>query len=165
LFNLLFGDPVISLVFCSLFFGVLWVPVCQLVAEFYMSKKAALLSALLFALSPYVFLFTTIAYSEGILLFFVLTSWFFFKKGKVAFASALACFAALSRVVGILIILPMLIETLKSKSPHRHRNILLICLPILSFFVWLAYGQVTANDWLALIHTTEWKDLYSFQEC
>lgn len=162
-FNLFFGDPVVSLVFCSLFFGVLWVPIYQLVAEFYMSKKAALLSALLFALSPYAFLFTTIAYSEGILLFFVLTSWYFFKKGKIAFASALACVAALSRVVGILIILPMLIETLKSKSPHRRRNILLICLPILSFFVWLAYGQVTANDWLALIHTTEWTDLYSFQ--
>ena len=163
LFNLFFHDPVLSLVFCSLVFGVLWVPVYQLVAESYMSKGTALVSALLFAMSPYVFLFTTVAYSEGLLLFFVLASWYAFKKGKVAYASILAVFAALSRVVGVIVVVPMLIESLKSKKPHRLRNVLLSCLPVISIFLWLAYGQLTANDWLALIHTTEWREMYSFQ--
>jgi hypothetical protein len=58
----------------------------------------------------------------------------------------------------------MAIETLKSKNPHKKRDFLLCCLPILAFLAWLSYGQITANDWLALVHTTEWKDMYSFQE-
>jgi Gpi18-like mannosyltransferase len=125
------------------------------------SKKAALASALFFALSPYIFLFTTVAYSEGLLLFFVLITWYLFKKGKIALASATAAVATVTRVVGILIIIPMLIEVLKHGKQHKLRNTLLCCLPIAAFFVWLAYGQVTANDWLALIHTTEWHGLYT----
>lgn len=164
LFNILFQAPVVSLVVCSLIFGILWVPIYQLVTELYVSKAAAFGSTLLFALSPYVFLFTTVAYSEGLLLLSVLLTWYLFKKGKVAYASASAAVAVLSRVVGILIILPMIIETLKSKKPHKMRNLLLCCLPIIAFLAWLSYGQLTANDWLALIHTTEWKEMYSFQE-
>jgi hypothetical protein len=162
IFSLLLLDPVVSLVLCSLVFGVLWVPIYQRVAEFYMSRKAALISTLLFALSPYIFLFTTLAYSEALLLFFSLSAWYFFKKGKVAFASISAALAALSRAPGILIILPMMIETARSSSPHKLRNFALTTLPIIAFIGWLAYGMVTANDWFALVHTTEWTDLYSF---
>jgi Gpi18-like mannosyltransferase len=164
LFNIPIQNPAVSLVTCSLLFGILWVPLYQLVAELYVNKAAAFASTLLFALSPYVFLFTTVAYTEGLLLFFGLLTWYLFKKGKVAYASASAAIAVLSRVVGILIILPMIIETLKSKKPHKIRNLLLCCLPIIAFVAWLSYGQLTANDWLALIHTTEWKEMYTFQE-
>ena len=34
----------------------------------------------------------------------------------------------------------------------------------MAFLAWLSYGQATANDWLALVHTTEWTDMYSFRE-
>ena len=90
LFSLLFQNPVVSIALCALMFGVLWIPFFQLIAEKYMSKQAALASTLLFALSPYVFLFTSVAYSEGLFLFFTLSAWYLFKKGKVALCSS-AC--------------------------------------------------------------------------
>ncbi len=164
LFNSFIQNSAVSLITCSLFFGILWVPIYQLVAELYLNKKTAFLSTLLFALSPYVLLFTTVAYSEGLLLFWVLSAWLLFKKDKVALASASAAVAVLSRAVGIIIIIPMILETIKNKKTHKIRNIVLCCLPVLAFLAWLSYGQVTANDWLALVHTTEWKDMYSFQE-
>lgn len=164
IFNSFIQNSAVSIITCSLFFGILWVPIYQLVAELYLNKKAAFLSTLLFALSPYVLLFTTVAYSEGLLLFWVLSAWLLFKKDKVALASASAAVAVLSRAVGIIIIIPMILETIKTKKPHKIRNIVLCCLPVLAFLAWLSYGQVTANDWLALVHTTEWKDMYSFQE-
>jgi Gpi18-like mannosyltransferase len=161
LINLLIQNSAASLVSCSLVFGILWVPLYQLVAELYINKEAAFFSALLFAFSPFVFLFTTVAYSEGLLLFWVLLAWLMFKRGKVALASASAAVAVLSRAVGILIIIPMIIETIKSQN-HRVRGFVLCCLPILAFLAWLMYGQLVANDWLAFIHTTEWVEMYSF---
>lgn len=161
LINLLIQNSAASLVLCSLVFGILWVPLYQLVAELYIDKKAAFFSALIFAFSPFVFLFTTVAYSEGLLLFWVLLAWLMFKRGKVALASTSAAVAILSRAVGILIIIPMIIETLKSQN-HRVRDFVLCCLPLLAFLAWLIYGQLVANDWLAFIHTTEWSEMYSF---
>lgn len=163
LFNFILQNPVISLVICVEVFGVLWVPAYQLVAENYMSREAALGSALLFALSPYVFLFTTVAYSEGLFLFFTLSAWHFFKKGKVGYASLLATVAAVTRVVGVLVTLPMVIESLQKDKARRLRNALVSCLPIVALFVWLAYCQLTTNDWLASIHSTEWNSFYSFR--
>ncbi len=162
--NLAFQNPPLSLAACSLIFGVLCVPVYQLVAEQYLSKQVAFLSTLLFALSPYVFLFTTVAYSESLLLFFVLLTWLFFKKGKTGVASVSAVFAVISRAVGIVIIVPMAIETLIGKNPHKKRDFLFCIIPAFAFLAWLGYGQLTANDWLALIHTTEWSNMYSFRE-
>ncbi len=153
-----------SLAACSLTFGVLSVPVYQLVAEQYLSRPVAFLSTMLFALSPYVFLFTTVAYSESLMLFFVLLAWLLFKKGKTGSASLSAAFATISRAVGVLIIIPMAIETLKGRIKHKKRKLLLCLLPTIALLTWLAYGQLTANDWLAFIHTTEWQDMYSFRE-
>ena len=61
--NLVLQNPMVSIVLTVLVFGVLWIPLYQLLAESYMGKKAALLSALLLAFSPYLFVFTTVAYS------------------------------------------------------------------------------------------------------
>jgi hypothetical protein len=162
LFNLILHDPVISLLFCVELFGVLWVPIYQLVAENYMSREAALGSALLFALSPYVFLFTTVAYSEGLFLFFTLSTWHLFKKHKVGGASVLATIATVTRPTGVIVILPMIIESMR-KNSRRLRNIVMSCLPIVGMILWLAYCQFTANDWLAPFHITEWSNLPSFR--
>jgi hypothetical protein len=163
LFNLILQDPVVSLVLCVEFFGVLWIPAYQLVAENYMSREAALGSALLFALSPYAFLFTTVAYSEGLFLFFTLSAWHFFKKDKIGYASVLATTAAVTRVVGVLVVLPMVIESLRKNNSRRLRNVTMSCLPLVGVLLWLAYCQFTVNDWLAPFHTTEWNTLISFR--
>jgi hypothetical protein len=162
-FNLLFQSPVVSITVCSLVFGVLWIPFYQLVAEKYMSKQAALGSALIFALSPYVFLFTTLVYSEGLFLFFTLSGWHFFKKGKITSATWLAAVSALTRIVGVVLVLPMLIVSLLKKGARKIYWVTFSLLPIVALLSWLAYCQLTANDFLAFMHATEWSSLYTLR--
>jgi hypothetical protein len=59
LLNIALQNPLVSIVVPSLVFGVLWIPLYQLVAERYMSRQTALASAVLFAFSPYLFLFSS----------------------------------------------------------------------------------------------------------
>ncbi len=162
-FSLIFGNPVVSAALCSLVFGVLCVSIFQLVAETYVDKQKALALALIFAFSPYIFLFTTVAYSEGLFLFFTLSAWYFFKKGKSAFASGFTAISILTRFVGALLVLPMFLISVQKKTNHRTRWIALSLLPIAAMFFWLAYCQITANDFLAFGHTTEWNSLFTFR--
>ncbi len=112
---------------------------------------------------PYVFVFTTVAYSEGVFLFFTLDAWYLFKKGNVAYASAAAAVASLTRIVGILVVLPMLYTSLKQKGLHRLRNVALSLLPISAVLFWLLYCQLTAGNWFASFSTTQWSELYTFR--
>jgi len=160
--NLLLQNPAGSLVLTALIFGVLWIPIYQLLAESYIGKKAALLSTILLAFSPYLFVFTTVAYSEGLFLFFVLTAWLLFKKGKLLGATAFAVIAPLTRIMGIIVVFPMLYYSLKQKT-HRIRNAILCLLPVASLIFWFASLGVLTGDYLAPAHTSEWQGLYSFR--
>jgi hypothetical protein len=155
-------NPMVSLVLTTLVFGLLWIPLYQLLAEGYIGKKAALFSALLLAFSPYLFVFTTVAYSEGLLLFFVLGAWLLLRKGNFLGASAFAVIAPLTRTMGILVVLPMLYVSIKQKT-NRARNILLSLLPVVSFSAWFAGLGLFTGDFLAPVHTTEWAHYYSLR--
>ena len=160
--NLLLQNPAGSLVLTALIFGVLWIPIYQLLAESYIGKKAALLSTILLAFSPYLFVFTTVAYSEGLFLFFVLTAWLLFKKGKLLGATAFAIISPLTRIMGIIVVFPMLYYSLKQKA-HRIRNVILCLLPVASLIAWFASLGILTGDYLAPAHTSEWQGLYSFR--
>ena len=160
--NFVLQNSMISIVLTASFFGVLWIPLYQLFSESYIGKKAALFSALLLAFSPYLFIFTTVVYSEGMLLFFILSTWLLIKKGKFFSASTFAIFAPLIKTMGILVILPMLYASLRQKT-NRVRNILLSLLPTVSLSAWFAYLGFSTGDFLAPIHTSEWAQLYSFR--
>ena len=160
--NFVLQSPMVSLALTALVFGLLWIPLYQLLAENYIGKKAALFSTLLLAFSPYIFVFTTVAYSEGLLLFFVLGAWLMFRKGKLFGASAFAVIAPLTRIMGILVVLPMLYVSFKQKS-HRIRNIFLSLLPIASLTAWFVGFGFSVGDFLAPVHTSEWAQLYSFR--
>jgi hypothetical protein len=160
--NFVFRNPMGSLALTALVFGLLWIPLYQLLAESYICKKAALFSTLLLAFSPYIFVFTTVAYSEGLLLFFVLGAWFLLRKGRLFGASAFAMIAPLTRTMGILVVLPMLYVSFKQKS-HRVRNIFLSLLPIASLTVWFIGVGFFVGDFLAPVHTSEWSQLYSIR--
>ncbi len=161
LVNLVLQNSLIAVVVCGLVFGVLWIPIYQLLAETYIGKRAALASTLLMAFSPYVFVFTTVAYAESPFLFFTLSSWYFFKKKKAYASSFLAGVAILTRVMGILLILPMLYSSIRQKTDHKTRNLTLSVLPIVAVGFWLVYNLITSGDLLAFIHTTEWSGLYT----
>ncbi len=160
--NLVLQNPIVSLALTALFFGVLWVPFYQLLAEDFMSRKVALLSVLLLSFFPYLFVFTTVAYSESLFLFFVLGAWLLSSKGRFLSASVLASLAPLSRTMGILVIIPMLYSSLKQKT-HKVRNVLLSLIPLASLTAWFLTFGFSAGDFLAPIHTSEWTNMYSFR--
>ncbi len=160
--NFILQNSFESLVLVALTFGLLWIPLYQLLAENYMSRKSALLSALMLSFSPYLFVFTTVAYSESLLLFFLLGSWVLLKRGNTIGASALATIAPLTRTMGILAVFPMLYYSLKQKT-HRVRNTALSLFPVVSLSTWFIGFGFTAGDVLAPVHTSEWTTLYSFR--
>ena len=160
--NFVLQRPMVSLALTALMFGLLWIPLYQLLAESYIGKKAALFSTLLLAFSPYIFVFTTVGYSEGLLLFFVLGAWVLLRKGNLFGATAFAMIAPLTRTMGILIVLPMLYVSFKQKS-HRVRNIFLSLLPIASLTAWFVSFGFSVGDFLAPVHTSEWAQLYSLR--
>ena len=161
LFNLFLSSPLISIALCGFVFGVIWVPIFQLLAENYVSKRAAIACTLLLAFSPFVFVFTTVSYTEGLVLFFTSAAWLLFQKGKRAGASALGAVAVLSRVTGVLVVLPMLYGALKQKGKGRMRNFILSLVPVLALISWYGYGLFSSGDLLAPVHTTEWAGLYT----
>lgn len=160
-FNVFFQNPSVALTVCGLFFGVLWIPLFQLFIEGYMGKKAAFLATLLVAFSPYVFLFTTVAYTEGLFLFLLLASWYFFKKGNLLLASALGCVATLTRIAGVAIVLPLLYSVWKTTSKPKIKSYFLAISPVLALAGFYVFSFLSSGDLLAPIHTTEWGGLYT----
>ncbi len=156
------GGTLVALVVCNLVAGLLWVPVYQSVAEHYIGREIAIVSALLFALSPFTLLFTTVAYSEGLFLFTTLLAWRLFQDKKYLPASLAAAVSTLIRIPGFLIALPMFIDLLSSKVGSDRRKAFLMILPTVSVLLaWVTYMGLSAGDPLAIIHTTEWSSNYN----
>lgn len=160
LLNLIVHNPIASLVLVSAAFGIMLIPIYQLLAEDYLSRRTALLSALLFAFLPYVFVFTTVAYSESLMLFFILGAWVMANRGRMVEASALAIAAPLCRTMGILVVIPLLYNAAKHRR-HRKLNIALSILPIMSLAGWFAYLGLSSGVFLAPVSTTEWSNLWT----
>jgi len=155
------GSVIPALVVCSLVFGVIWVPLFQSVAEHYSGKAAALLGSILFALSPFTLLFTTVAYSEGLFLFVTLAAWKLYLGKRYLPASIAAAAAALVRVPGFLIVLPMAFGLLGSPDGGGRVKAALIGVPTaLALLGWAAFMGLS-GDPLAILHTTEWSEMYT----
>jgi Gpi18-like mannosyltransferase len=166
LLNIIVQNPAYALITLCLIFGVLWIPVFQLVAEQYMTRATAFVVTLFFASFPYVFLFTTVAYSEGLFLFSTLLAWYFFKKERLGLSSLSAAMATLSRVAGLLLLLPMLIEHFRKRSHSAtffsKRGVFYFSIPFQAFFAWLYYSKVLSGDWFAFGNRIAWNNLPSF---
>lgn len=160
LFNLIINDILESAAICSLIFGVAWIPLFQAVAEHYMTREAASRTTLLAAFFPYIFLFTTVAYSESLFLFACIASWYFYLNHKTLNASLLAVVATITRMVGIIIALPMFLDMLHQRERKR---LLYFLIPSMALFAWLSYCFVETGDWLASITSqSKYWNMYSF---
>ena len=115
----------------------------QLVAEQYMGSKEALCASLLMATFPFVSVFTTLSYSEPIFLFSTLSAWYLYKKGRIQSSSLMAGLASVTRIYGILIVLPMLVDLVKSKRYHR---LFYLTIPLASLGSWLLYCYLSTGD-------------------
>jgi len=96
----------------SITLGFVLLPIFQAIAEEYMKKSEALYGTIIMSFFPYVFVFTTVSYSESLFLLAVLATWYFYLKDRILFASICSIVATLTKLYGILIILPILTDLL-----------------------------------------------------
>lgn len=99
----------------------------QLLAEEYMQPSEAMFATILMATFPYISVFTTLGYSEAMFLFSTIGAWYFYRKDRLLVSSALAGLASVSRIYGVVIALPILIDILKS---GRYRRLLRLIVPL-----------------------------------
>ncbi len=147
------GNFVLAQVGLAIVFGLLWIPLFQVVAEQYLSQKDALSSTLTAALFPTVLLFTSVGYSEGFFLTLILASWLFYLRKKPVWATIFATAASLTRVVGVIIIIPMILEKGLEK---KFREAFVFMLPVLAQMAWFFYGYMKTGDYFVVFKAQEY---------
>ena len=114
----------------------------QLTAEIYMLPRAALYSTLLMATFPYILIFTTLGYSEAVFFFATISAWYFYKRQKLAPSTVLAGFASITRIYGIIILLPILLSMWKAKKI----NLYYFIAPVAMLAAWGVYCFISVGD-------------------
>ena len=117
--------------------------VFQLLAEQYMPPNQALYATLLMTAFPFISVFTTLGYSEPLFFFSTLSSWYLYKKGKIHSSSILAGIASVTRIYGLAIILPMILDLVKSK---QYRRMLHLIVPLMFVGSWLLFSYLSTGD-------------------
>jgi hypothetical protein len=115
----------------------------QLLAEQYLGRDEALYATLLMMMFPFISVFTTLSYSEPLFIFSSIAAWYFYKKGHMAASSLMAGLAAVTRIYGFAIVLPVILDVLKRKSYQRLGYVAIptACLSLWFFFCYLATGN------------------------
>jgi 4-amino-4-deoxy-L-arabinose transferase-like glycosyltransferase len=124
-------------------FALASIVVFQLLAEHYMQPREALYASLLMATFPFVSVFTTLSYSEPVFLFFTISSWYLYKKGKIGLSSLMAGIASMTRIYGAAIILPMLLDMVKLK---RYRKLAFLIIPVALLSSWFIFCYFSSGD-------------------
>lgn len=160
LFNPVTNNFFASAALSSFILGIVWIPFFQAIAEHYMPREVASRITLLTAFFPYVFLFTTLAYSESLFLFASVSSWYFYRNNKLLNANLLAAVATVTRMLGILTVLPMFLDLVHKR---RYRNLLYVSIPVAALFAWFFYCYVNTGDWFASTTAqSKYWNMYSF---
>lgn len=144
--SLLVGDYWFGAFLVAQAFALASIVVFQLLAEQYMHRDEALAATLLMATFPYISLFTTLSYSEAVFLFSTLSTWYFYKKGRIGVSSLLAGLASVTRIYGAAILLPVLSDIVKRK---RYRELLYLAIPVAAMASWVFYCYLSTGDPLA----------------
>ena len=156
------GGPLPAIILISIVSGVLWVPLFESVAEHYVGRREAFLGTLLFALSPFTLLFTTVAYSEGLFLLLTLAAWNFYLVKKYFSASMASALVALVRIPGFLIVLPMMVGLMFSRARgDRVKGTLMGVPTTLALLLWAGFTWLSTGDPLTLFHNSEWSGMYT----
>ncbi len=139
------GEYFTSSFIVSFALGVLAVPMFQLLAEYYMSKNEAAVAALLFAFFPPVFFFTSIAYTESLFTVAILGTWIFCLRKHYFSATAFATIAAVTKVYGFLVGLPLAVRLFREKKMKN--AFLALIVPSIAFLGWNVYLFNLTEDW------------------
>lgn len=107
-----------------------------------------------------------VMYTESVFFLLFVSSLYFFTKQRLFLAAACAYLTALTRVVGVFVIVPMIFTLLgfmlKSRPLNLRRvftrywkNILVCLVPLLGFATYCAYLYITTGDALYFFHAQE----------
>jgi len=96
-----------------------------------------------------------VMYTESLFLFLFISSLYFFKKERYVLAGVFGCLTALTRVVGISILVPYTIfflEDVLKKQPKYFKFMIACVGPILGFWSYLYYLWITTGDPLYFVN-------------
>jgi len=138
----------------------------KLVQMEFNSKDISDKTLFLFFISPMSFFFS-IFYSEGIFLFFIITSFYFARKKECGKAGVLGFLAALTRAPGIFIVIPLMLEYFTGKNGRFEfriekirKNMLFIFLVPIATLIYFAYLFLEFHDPFAyqknMMHWSMW---------
>lgn len=148
-FGFVIGDNYLS--------GIIISNICILVSCIFLyklveldeDKNTALRSVKFLFLFPTAFILSGV-FTESLFLALALACFYYMRKGNWFLAGALGFCLSLTRLIGVLIILPALYEYLKSKDIGK--DILYLLLILLGIFVWMGVNYRLTGDFLAFIH-------------
>jgi hypothetical protein len=115
----------------------------QRVAELYMPPEEAMHATLLMTAFPFITVFTTLGYSEPMFLFATTSAWYLYKKGHMWFGWLLAGVASITRGYGFVIVLPMVVDIIKTK---HYRRAAYLAVPSAFGGVWLLFCYLSTGD-------------------
>jgi len=124
-------------------FALASIVVFQLLAEEYIPQREALYATLVMSTFPYVSVFTTLSYSESVFLFFTISTWYFYKKGRIGISSLLAGLASVTRIYGFAIVLPIFLDIIKCKS---YRRLFYLLIPVTFIGSWALFCYLSTGD-------------------
>jgi hypothetical protein len=129
----------------ALICGFASIVVFQWIAERYMARSLAVVTATLYFLFPPVFVFSMATYSQSMFLLLALLAWHFHRQRSELKASIAGGLCALSRPEGFLIIIPLLYDYLRQK---QFKKIGYVIVPLSATTGWELYGFAVTGVWL-----------------
>jgi hypothetical protein len=151
---LLLGNYALGAFVATQIFALASIVMFQLVAELYMSRREAVYATMLMATFPYVFAFTTLGYSESLFLFATVSAWYFYKKQQLIASSLLAGIASITRIYGVAILVPVVLDLVRSRN---YRRLTYVLFPVAILSVWAVYCYVaTGNVFVSWTDESYW---------
>lgn len=146
--GLLIGDYWLAAFLVTQIFALGSVVMFQLLAEQYMERREAMWAATLLSTFPYIFVFTTLGYSEALYLFSTISTWYFYRTGRLRTSSLCAALASITRIYGVGIVLPVTVDLLKKGD---YRKLVYIAVPSVALFSWALFCyKTTGNPFISL---------------
>jgi Gpi18-like mannosyltransferase len=137
------GDVWLSAFIISFTLGLATFPLLQSVAEQYMTRPEAAGSTLLAATFPYVFVFTTVSYTESLFLFSTLAAWLLYLKKRLTTSALAATVATLTKTYGVAIVIPIAAGLM---AERKVKQLPKLAIPVLSLLGWIYYLYMSTGD-------------------
>jgi len=117
-------------------------------------KPFSHLAIIFFLLFPTSFFFG-VAYTEGLFFLLIILSLYFLKKNRLFFAGFCGFLAALTRVQGVLLIIPFCLEAVRIlKNKRKFWSISLVSItPVLGLLTYMRYLLKTTGDQFYFFHS------------